>query len=1128
MRPQSPISPVAEVADSLAVTGPPGGASEDLAKLLSHDNPSRATGAVAGLLAEAGIAPDDLDALPGTSHGVAALLARAPGDPRLAVIQHEDLWRLLPAIGEAAKGKVAVAVAVSPPSDTVRALAARQFGAGHALALWLQALQTAEHASRGLPRAIVTRAELATDPAGTAARVARLCNLPPAGGDRRSKNRSAARPAARPAALPVARSPGRGAADACPALARMADDLYAALSRLARDPSEIGAMDAIDALRAQWTRALAHLRDDAPVTGQSGGDRLPSAALALVSELAQVETEFLDRRTAEVRDALATARGDDVAVLAGRALDLAARGRRQGQRHAAALARREAALAAARAELDAARRTTGEVCERMDEAHTELHHLALAAGRDMSGPARVVGRTLMGQLLRGMSRLPVLTRRTRSRFAKSAAKRDPRQWPAALADLSDRLGRLSERDDVRAAADELDLERAHLTITAIVPNYNHAAYLPQRLDSILSQSYPLIDIIVLDDCSTDESRAVIDGYAARYPDRITTIYNDANSGSIFSQWRKGVEAARGDLVWICESDDFCDRDFARHLVGHFRDPTVMLAFGDIQFADGQGEWCEGLDAYRERAEPGLWARPCVRPAHEWFTRGFAVVNLIANVGGSIWRRAPIRGAVWAEAARFRTMGDWYLYSEIAGTGQIAFDPRARASFRIHSANSSVRAQQRPEYYAEYMRLMGDLKSRWPVPDEALDRFVAVCRTVFDRHVAPGTDGGFGGLLDAGALRAIPCDRPHVLIVILGFSFGGGELFPINLANALKAMGSNVSVLQLMSADDRDEVRAVLDPAIPVWHADEVARRGIGAFLAETGVSVIHSHIASAEMFFFENWGRTTDLPYVATLHGSYEAMEIEPARVRVLARHVTHWVYTTERNLAAITRAGVPPGLIGKMANGMPVDPRSFPESRADMGISDEALVFAFVARGIRRKGWRVAVGAFERLQAAHPDREMHLLMVGEGELTDLMAERAAANPSIRLLGYRTEIHGLYRLADVALAPTRFAGESYPLCLIQAMQSGAAIIASDTGEIAAMLSQSGDTAGLLVPVVRDTAAFEDGVLAAMERVLDPGLLRRLRAGAARIGAGYAIELVAARYLDLYRRVGADSRVSTAA
>lgn len=95
-------------------------------------------------------------------------------------------------------------------------------------------------------------------------------------------------------------------------------------------------------------------------------------------------------------------------------------------------------------------------------------------------------------------------------------------------------------------------------ISVIVPNYNHAKFLPRRIKSILGQSFNDMEIIILDDCSTDSSREIISQFAQQ-DTRITTYYNKSNSGSPFKQWQKGIKLARGEYIWIAESDDFADR-----------------------------------------------------------------------------------------------------------------------------------------------------------------------------------------------------------------------------------------------------------------------------------------------------------------------------------------------------------------------------------------------------------------------------------------------------------------------------------------------------------------------------------------------------------------------------------------
>ena len=69
------------------------------------------------------------------------------------------------------------------------------------------------------------------------------------------------------------------------------------------------------------------------------------------------------------------------------------------------------------------------------------------------------------------------------------------------------------------------------SVSVVVPNYNHAQYVRQRIDSILKQTLQDFELILLDDCSTDCSRAVISEYAK--DPRVTIEFNEVNSGSTF-------------------------------------------------------------------------------------------------------------------------------------------------------------------------------------------------------------------------------------------------------------------------------------------------------------------------------------------------------------------------------------------------------------------------------------------------------------------------------------------------------------------------------------------------------------------------------------------------------------------
>src|SRR5262245_48768001 len=114
------------------------------------------------------------------------------------------------------------------------------------------------------------------------------------------------------------------------------------------------------------------------------------------------------------------------------------------------------------------------------------------------------------------------------------------------------------------------------TVSVIVPNYNHERYLRKRVESILAQTWPDFELILLDDCSTDSSRETLQSYAG--DPRVRVEFNERNSGT-FAQWNKGVRMARGRYIWIAESDDYADATFLERLVGVLEaDPAITLAY----------------------------------------------------------------------------------------------------------------------------------------------------------------------------------------------------------------------------------------------------------------------------------------------------------------------------------------------------------------------------------------------------------------------------------------------------------------------------------------------------------------------------------------------------------------------
>src|SRR6516164_3747657 len=103
----------------------------------------------------------------------------------------------------------------------------------------------------------------------------------------------------------------------------------------------------------------------------------------------------------------------------------------------------------------------------------------------------------------------------------------------------------------------------------IINSYNYARFLGQAIDSALEQTYPYTEVIVVDDGSTDDSRAVLTGYG----DRVRAVIKD--NGGQASAFNAGLRVSRGEVVFFLDSDDALLSTAVARAVELFRDPEVV-------------------------------------------------------------------------------------------------------------------------------------------------------------------------------------------------------------------------------------------------------------------------------------------------------------------------------------------------------------------------------------------------------------------------------------------------------------------------------------------------------------------------------------------------------------------------
>ena len=203
-------------------------------------------------------------------------------------------------------------------------------------------------------------------------------------------------------------------------------------------------------------------------------------------------------------------------------------------------------------------------------------------------------------------------------------------------------------------------------VSVIIPNYCHAPYLRQRIDSVLAQSYPDFEVVLLDDCSTDGSREVIERYR-NHPRIKQIVYNDRNGGSAFAQWRKGFALTQGEYIWIAESDDYADPAFLERCVAELdADPACVLAHTLSRTVDSEGR-------------PFGKVRHAGRPVRRMDGRRFVLRHLLRrnelyNASMAVFRRSALPAA--GEYEGFRYAGDWYFWMLVALQGRVStvFEP----------------------------------------------------------------------------------------------------------------------------------------------------------------------------------------------------------------------------------------------------------------------------------------------------------------------------------------------------------------------------------------------------------------------------------------------------------------------
>ena len=231
-------------------------------------------------------------------------------------------------------------------------------------------------------------------------------------------------------------------------------------------------------------------------------------------------------------------------------------------------------------------------------------------------------------------------------------------------------------------------------VSVVIPSYNHSQYVEEAIKSVLNQSYRNIELIVMDDGSTDGSQRLLTSLQRQYGFK---LYLEDNSG-LSATLNKLIKVSNGEYISILASDDFFNNGKIETLVNEFRklSPEYAVVCGNAIFVDGASKEIERSHGKKDLISFFTENRVDIELNTSFGSYDSLIYgNYIPSLATLIRKSVLIEVGLYDESLRLEDLSIWLL---IARKYRMRYIDQVVAFYRWHDSNITK---------TQYVRLLKD-------------------------------------------------------------------------------------------------------------------------------------------------------------------------------------------------------------------------------------------------------------------------------------------------------------------------------------------------------------------------------------------------------------------------------------